>query len=61
MDFSLRYNEMLAHATSQPDPKLRAGLETFQERSLLKFLTAISEREDQFREVTKKRIEEVLK
>ena len=61
VDFTGRYNELLAHATSQSDPKLRAGLENFLERSLLKFLTAISEREDQFREVTKKRIEEVLK
>lgn len=61
VDFTTRYNAMIAHAVSQTDPKLRTGLEGFQEQSLLKFLASISEREDQFRQVTKKRIEEVLK
>ena len=61
VDFTTRYNTMLEHATAQSDPTLRNGLVKLQERSLEKFLSAISEREETFREVTKKRIMEVLK
>ena len=60
VDFTGRYNGLLAHSRSQEDPKLRDGLEELLEKAG-QVLGAISQREDQFREVTKKRIQEVLK